>query len=1110
MSNSPRFLTILAAFAAVMVSSAVEERVDELLAELPSITPTPKSISVCEDKCVENVDLLSDVTFQSSAYPYTVVIQSVSGSPALGTNPGGGFVSLNKDSTNDEVNDPILLSYFPELDYSGTVTVTYEICEANGSCATNTLTISVESDACPVGQVCNQPSIPADTVIYADNFNGDRLNDLNSGSLCWSGPWTERDQGVIGPLDFGNKVKLQNNDGGTVKFDMEDGDYIERTLDLSGAIQVTLTFLHEFNFDDDDEYSYLIDPDGAGPAPFIELDNIDQLDSDDNADYVTRSIDVDGALKSYNISNNTDYEFQSDALIRIVETGLNTNKSYLVSWIELEITAGAFTGTYRDDFTNNDSGKGGYDQKTANSACWAGPWVESGDDINGSPYTGDIELAHNHTDLYYKPAQDGVSIKSISRAVDLSSFSSATLSFDLVEENFDGPSGSGQEEIYVEYFDGMSWIRLQTFTGDAPTLGNYTFTLEDKGKGLSDDSAIRITDNAVHAKQLVFDNFVITAATSEQTFCSPCTTCELAYPTAVDDQVDYPIGAPSLTINVLDANPTAADSDPNGQALTVRLDDDLTAPTNGTITTDGTTITYTPNPGTSGSDSFEYRICDPDCRCDIGFVTVSAEADLSLSKQVSYNPATNTASFTIQVVNSGPGAATNITVTDTVPSGYTYTFGSIAGGDTRNDSGPSGAGLMWMINSLSANDSVALTFEATLNASGEYQNQAQITAVDQGDPDSTPNNNIASEDDQDSAGVEVADLNLVKTVDNATPNVGDTIQFSITITNESGTTTATGVAVEDLVPNGYTVVPASISNSGVFSNDTITWTGLTIAANSTQLLTFQAEVLAPGAGVNYVNLAWISATDQVDLDSNPNNQADSNNSGDGNIGSQDADSTQDPGDEDDGDDALVIPFYIDYGDLADTGAGTGAGNYETLSANGGPSHVINPDLKIGATVDNEADGQQDTAAGISGIGGDDNDGADDEDGVNIFAQTYKAGNTVNIPVVVTNNTTSDAILYAFVDWNNNGEFSSANEQFTVSVPAASGTTTVLTQFMIPTEANGAAINSQVGARFRLTTDILNGNTWEGPASDGEVEDYVLQIICPVSNCLDANIILKEN
>ena len=83
-------------------------------------------------------------------------------------------------------------------------------------------------------------------------------------------------------------------------------------------------------------------------------------------------------------------------------------------------------------------------------------------------------------------------------------------------------------------------------------------------------------------------------------------------------------------------------------------------------------------------------------------------------------------------------------------------------------------------------------------------NTAQISASDQSDPDSTPNNDDGdqSEDDEDNASVTPggdlgeADLMLTKSVDNATPNIGESVTFTLTISN-AGPDTATNVGVSD-------------------------------------------------------------------------------------------------------------------------------------------------------------------------------------------------------------------------------------------------------------------------------------------------------------------------
>ena len=62
---------------------------------------------------------------------------------------------------------------------------------------------------------------------------------------------------------------------------------------------------------------------------------------------------------------------------------------------------------------------------------------------------------------------------------------------------------------------------------------------------------------------------------------------------------------------------------------------------------------------------------------------------------------------------------------------------------------------------------------------------------------------------------------------------------------------------------------------------------------------------------------------------------------------------------------FLNPLPIDFGDAPDTSAGTGTGNYQTLVANGGPSHVINATqttLFLGTRVDGETNSTPNTKA----------------------------------------------------------------------------------------------------------------------------------------------------
>ncbi|MCB0598733.1 MAG: DUF11 domain-containing protein, partial [Phaeodactylibacter sp.] len=167
-------------------------------------------------------------------------------------------------------------------------------------------------------------------------------------------------------------------------------------------------------------------------------------------------------------------------------------------------------------------------------------------------------------------------------------------------------------------------------------------------------------------------------------------------------------------------------------------------------------------------------------------VAPNALVDLELEKSVN-NTAPQVGSsvtFTVALTNQGPSTATNVAVTDQLPSGYSYTGFATSQGTYNNATG------IWTVGTLAAGQTVTMTLTATVNATGDYMNLAEVTAVDQDDADSTPNNGVDTDgdgsvvddpgDEDDGDGQDVTpgalvDLELDKTVDNPTPNVGSNV-----------------------------------------------------------------------------------------------------------------------------------------------------------------------------------------------------------------------------------------------------------------------------------------------------------------------------------------------
>lgn len=105
---------------------------------------------------------------------------------------------------------------------------------------------------------------------------------------------------------------------------------------------------------------------------------------------------------------------------------------------------------------------------------------------------------------------------------------------------------------------------------------------------------------------------------------------------------------------------------------------------------------------------------------------------------------------------------------------------------------------------------------------------------------------------------EVANLEVIKTVDNSSPNVGDNVVFTIVATN-SGDFNAENVFVTDILPSGYSFVSA-IPNIGTWSNPNWTIGNLSVGASASMELT--AVVLPSGIYDNVASIIGLfSVTD---------------------------------------------------------------------------------------------------------------------------------------------------------------------------------------------------------------------------------------------------------
>ncbi|MFN8459519.1 MAG: proprotein convertase P-domain-containing protein [Anaerolineae bacterium] len=237
------------------------------------------------------------------------------------------------------------------------------------------------------------------------------------------------------------------------------------------------------------------------------------------------------------------------------------------------------------------------------------------------------------------------------------------------------------------------------------------------------------------------------------------------------------------------------------------------------------------------------------------FVT---SADLLVSKTVSATrlDESDPLTYTITVANNGPDAATGVVISDMLPVSLTLVASSTSQGSYNDNTGA------WQIGTLGITDTATLILQTVVKPGTAGQtivNVAEIGAAKQVDPDDTNNTGTAA------ITVTNAELALSKVVGNSTPTEGDSVIYTVTVSN-NGPEPATGVIISDTLPLSLTLVTSNTSQGG-YDGGSGGWNVGSLSASESATLTLEALVEAGTVGQTITNTAKIGASDVGDANS---------------------------------------------------------------------------------------------------------------------------------------------------------------------------------------------------------------------------------------------------
>jgi uncharacterized repeat protein (TIGR01451 family) len=215
--------------------------------------------------------------------------------------------------------------------------------------------------------------------------------------------------------------------------------------------------------------------------------------------------------------------------------------------------------------------------------------------------------------------------------------------------------------------------------------------------------------------------------------------------------------------------------------------------------------------------------------------------------------------FTITVLDNGPEDASNVKIRDALPVGLTYDSNTPSQGTYAAVDG------VWTVGNLLSSESATLQLRASVDAGtagSVIVNNATLWLVDQTD--------IVAGNNSDAASVTVksADLIVDVTVNESYPSVGDTIVYTITISN-SGPDGATGILVVDSLPLGVTYLSDGASQ-GVYDTTSGTWAVGSVANGEVDTLLIYGQIETGTIGTYITNRVYVAGSGVADPDGGNN------------------------------------------------------------------------------------------------------------------------------------------------------------------------------------------------------------------------------------------------